>query len=139
MFILDTNKIIKKTIIVYILVSIIAIIFTKIYYSFSHGINSNYMSFMFLYPLIGGALTFIVIYPKIKINKVKYKTIRISFNLYNTGIAILTTEGLLRGIFQIAGTSSDYMIYYSIFGWSITIISLISISIQIFLNKKAHL
>ncbi len=94
---------------------------------------------MFLYPLIGGALTFIVIYPKIKINKVKYKTIRISFNLYNTGIAILTTEGLLRGIFQIAGTSSDYMIYYLIFGWSITIISLIGISIQIFLNKKAHL
>ena len=42
----------------------------------------------------------------------KYKIFRspgrISINIWNSGVAALTVSSLLRGIFEIAGTASDY-------------------------------
>lgn len=120
-----TNKQIKKIMISYILISILTIIFDRIYAMFSHGVSSSCMNFMFLYPLIGSALIY---FP---LKNLKFKNLRLSFNFYNTGLAILTIGSLLRGIFQIAGTSSDYTIYYSILGWSLTLISFFIIIIKL--------
>lgn len=134
LFTSDTSKVIKKIIFTYIVVSILTILFDRIYFSFSHGVKSIYMNFMFLYPLIGGAFIYFLLYFAVK--DISYKYLRLNFNLYNTGISILTAEWLLRGIFQIAGTSSNYMIYYTFFGWSFIIISLCFILIKIFTKKQ---
>lgn len=115
LFILDINKSIIKTIIVYFCVTIFTLIFDKVYSIFSHGVSSAYMDLMFLYPLIGGEFLYIMIL--IFFTNINYKEYRIPFNIYNSGIAILTVGSLLHGILEIAGTSSVYIKYYSFVGW----------------------
>lgn len=130
MSILDINRSIIKTIIVYSLVSIFTIIFDKIYSIFSHGVSSAYMDLMFLYPLIGGVFIYSIIL--IFFKKLEYKKYRHSFNIYNSGIAILTVGSLLYGILEIAGTSSIYLRYYSIVGWILVFTSIISLFVNMF-------
>ena len=134
MYILDINKSIIKTIITYLGVSIFAVVFDKIYSLYSHGVSSLYMDLMFLYPLIGGVLVYCVI--AILIKNINYNKYRISFNIYNSGSAILTVGSLLRGIFEIAGTSSIYVNYYTIFGVMCIIIGVLSILIIEFKEER---
>ncbi|MDY4253650.1 MULTISPECIES: hypothetical protein [unclassified Clostridium] len=139
MFILDINKSIIKTIIVYFGVTIFTLIFDKVYFIFSHGVSSAYMDLMFLYPLIGGAFTYIMIL--IFFTNINYKEYRIPFNIYNSGISVLTVGSLLHGILEIAGTSSIYIRYFSIIGWGLVAIGIISLFLikfnrRLFLDKK---
>lgn len=125
MYTLDTKKTLKKSIIVYIFITIFCIIFNYIYSIFGHGIKSIYMMYSFIIPLILGVVVFLILY---KINLYN----RISFNLYNAGIATLIIGSILKGIFSIAGTDINYYIYYFITGIILIIISII----YIFTNKK---
>lgn len=140
MSILDINRSIIKTIIVYFLISIFTILFDKVYSLFSHGVYSTYMNLMFLYPLIGGALIYSVI--SLFFVNINYKKYRNSFNIYNSGIATLTVGSLLHGVLEIAGTSSIYIKYYSIVGWVLVGIGIISLFVTkfnkglLFLDKK---
>ena len=119
---LDISKRIKKTIIIYILITIFTIIFDRVYAIFSHEVSSLNMNLMFLYPLIGGVVVYCFLERLCKNIK---KDIRFLFNIYNAGIATLTIGSLLKGIMDIAGTSSQYIIYYAIVGVLFIIISII--------------
>lgn len=85
------------------------------------------MRFMFLLPLIGGCLFYYMIYI------FHIKITRISFNLYNSGIAILVSGCLVRGIITISGRSSLYDWYYWIIGGLFIVISVV---LNIILIKK---
>lgn len=61
------------------------------------------------------------------VNKKKY---RFFYNIYNSGIAILTLGSLLRGVMEIAGTSSFYLIFYTLIGWLSVIISISALIIE---------
>ena len=122
MYILDINKRIKKTIIIYFFTTIFTIVFDRIYALFSHGVSSLSMNLMFLYPLLGGVVVYYILGYLLKNKK---NSMIISFNLYNSGIAILTVGSLLRGIMDIAGTSSQYIKYYFIIGVLVIITSVI--------------
>jgi prolipoprotein diacylglyceryltransferase len=62
---------------------------------------------MFLYPLIGGALFYFIIY--VFTNKIsKFKCYRLFFNIYNSGIATLTFGSFIKGILELAGADSIY-------------------------------
>ena len=113
LYILDINKRIKKTIIIYFLITIFLIIFDRVYSLFSHGVSSLSMNLMFLYPLLGGVVVYYILG---YLSKNKKNSMIISFNIYNSGIAILTVGSLLKGIMDIAGTSSEYIKYYLIIG-----------------------
>ncbi|WP_430839434.1 hypothetical protein [Clostridium nigeriense] len=67
-----------------------------------------------------------------------YMKYRISFNIYNSGIAALTVGSLLHGILEIAGTSSEYIMYYSILGWMAVGTGIISFFINTFRKKQIH-
>ena len=113
--ILDIKKInfsIKKIILSYIAITILAIVFDRIYALFSHDVSSIYMNFMFLYPLLCGAIYYLIL--GLSLSKFKYKKFRFAFNIYNSGISIITVGSLLHGILEIAGTSSPYISWYSI-------------------------
>lgn len=122
MYILDINKRIKKTIIIYFFTTIFTIVFDRIYSLFSHGVSSLSMNLMFLYPFVGGVVVYYILGYLFKSKK--YDMI-ILFNIYNSGIAILTVGSLLKGIMDIAGTSSLYIKYYLIIGILFIIISFI--------------
>lgn len=129
MSILDIKKIgkkysLKKTVIVYLAVSVFTFAVNKIYAIFGHGVSSDAMTWMFLYPLIGGALFYLLIgllLPEIN----RFAGYRIIYNIYNSGIAILTVGSLLKGIMEIAGTSSSYLKFYDMTGYGFIVFGLI--------------
>lgn len=50
---------------------------------------------------------------------------RLAYNLYNSGAAAVTVSGMLRGIFEIAGNSSDYQTYLMYAGIAMLLISIV--------------
>lgn len=118
------NRQISKTVIVYLALSAFCIIFDRFYAMFGHDIRSVSMSFMFLYPLVGGALLFTTLRLFIQ-QAAGYRYYRLFYNLYNSGIAALTVKSMLNGIFEIAGTSSPYMIVFTVCGRTMIITGLI--------------
>lgn len=92
---------------IYIGVSIFCVILWKIYGNFSHGVNSIYMTYLFAWPLIMGALVNLVF----MVIKKLPRPGSFSVNLYNSGVSALTVSSLLRGIFEIAGTSCYLQTY----------------------------
>ncbi len=89
---------------IYLFVSLFCLIFYLVYDIFSHGVHSPYMTFLFAWPLVLGLLPCVAFWLTERLKKPK----RIAKNLYNSGVAALTASSMLRGIFDIAGTSSDY-------------------------------
>lgn len=119
MFILDTEikshkKKIMKTALVYLALSLIAIIINYVYGLFGHGVHSASMTWMFLYPLLGGAVLYLLIFLLVP-DIARFVAYRMFYNIYNSGIATLSLGSFLKGIFDIAGTSSVYIaVFYAI-------------------------
>lgn len=78
-------------------------VFSTVYNQYGHGVHSFFMSFLFLWPLTGAAWYLLLpslfgLHPG-----------RFSVNVMNAGIAAAAAGSLLRGIFEIAGTSSPFV------------------------------
>jgi hypothetical protein len=102
----------------YFSVSILCLVITNVYALFGHGVRSESMDFMFLYPLIGGTgvfllMTLIAVYLPERLREVS----RVGYNLHNSGIASLTSAAMLTGIMEIAGTSSKWIGYIKLAGY----------------------
>lgn len=83
------------------------LVFYLVYNHFSHGVHSNYMTYLFMWPLVLG---------------VAQKLIRLalpalpapsenSSDFWNAGLAACIVSSALLGIFEIAGTSSVYPVW----------------------------
>lgn len=142
MFILDTNtknqgKHFIKTIVTYLILSVIAIVVNKVYAIFGHGVSSAAMTWMFLYPLLGGALFYLLICGFA--NKIiKFTGYRLFFNIYNSGIATLTFGSFLQGIMEIAGADSIYLVYYYVVGGLLIATGLILMLIMVINQKRVN-
>ena len=110
------NRKFIKTAIIFMVVSAFCIAVNKIYAIFGHGVHSASMSYMFLYPLVGGTLIYLLL-QLISPGSYKIKHFRVLYNLYNSGIATLAVGSMLKGIFEIAGTASGYTVLYFIIGY----------------------
>lgn len=97
---------------IYLIFSIICIIFGAVYEHYSHGIYSYYMIYAFIFPLCFGTFPFITlsIYGYISFPK------RISLNLYNSGIATLTVGSIMEGVLEIYGTENSLLRIFWIVG-----------------------
>jgi hypothetical protein len=111
----NNKKQLGKTIWAYLILSVAAVVIDKVYDAFGHGVDSAAMTWMFLYPLLGGALFYFIIKTLIP-HITKFADCRVFLNLYNSGIAALTLASLLKGILEIAGTNSPYLKYYYMTG-----------------------
>lgn len=120
----------KKQYKVYALISLLTFIVSKIYGVFGHGVTSPFMTWMFLWPLLGGALVYYII-EKSRPSLVKTSYFRVFSNLYNAGIATLTAGSFLQGIIEIAGASSDYIPYIYLMGGTFIIAGCGMLMIQI--------
>ena len=107
--ILDINKI-KKSMISYLVFSIILLIFGIVYELFSHGIISYFMILSFLYPLILGTLLNFLFYKRI----IKKLPTKLSSNLYFSTILSLSIGSITKGILDIYGTTNNLIIIFPI-------------------------
>ena len=97
----------KKTILWYPLISAFFFVGSRIYEHFSFGETSAFMHYLFLIPLIGGALL-------VALQLIVKGLSRITFNLWNSAVATATAGALYRGIVNLSGrsTTHDQPYYY---------------------------
>ena len=84
-------------------------LFALVYAQFSHGVYSPFMTFMFAIPLVGGALAALVCH----LAKAPQMP-RAARQAWALAIASLTLGSCLQGIFEIAGTSSPFIVAYPV-------------------------
>ena len=119
----------KKTVISYTLITIFFFAFSRIYEAFSFGETSVYMHYLFTVPLVGGIILAILL-------KVLPYFSRISLNLWNSAVAIITTGTLFRGIVNLSGRSTTLDAPYWYVGISFAILAILSIVIHPLLTNK---
>ena len=119
----------KKTVISYTLITIFFFAFSRIYEAFSFGETSVHMHYLFAVPLVGGITLVILL-------KALPQFSRISFNLWNSAVAIITTGTLFRGIVNLSGRSTTLDAPYWYVGISFAILAILSIIIHPLLTNK---
>lgn len=97
--------------------TIFCFVFFLVYNRFSHGVHSPFMTWLFLWPLLLG---FIPTTALAVISRLPGPS-EISAFYYNAGVAALTVSSCLRGIFEIAGTTSVYQVCLMFFGIGMTL------------------
>ena len=124
-----SKKRFKKTVISYTLITIFFFIFSRIYEAFSFGETSVHMHYLFAVPLVGGILLtmFLKVLPQFS---------RMSLNLWNSAVAILTTGTLFRGIVNLSGRSTTLDAPYWYVGIGFVVLALLSIVINPIRLKK---
>lgn len=113
----------KKTIISYTLITIFFFAFSRIYEAFSFGETSIHMHYLFAVPLVGGILLAIFL-------KVLPHFSRISLNLWNSAVAVITAGTLFRGIVNLSGRSTTLDTPYWYVGIGFAILAIITIFIN---------
>ena len=117
------KKRLKKTVISYTLITIFFFAFSRIYEAFSFGETSVHMHYLFAAPLVGGILLAIFL-------KVLPHFSRISLNLWNSAVAIITAGTLFRGIVNLSGRSTTLDKPYWYVGIGFAILAVVTIFIN---------
>ena len=117
LFTLDIKKTNLKTSFIYLGVSAFVLIFSLVYSLFSHEVYSDYLSYAFLYPLIGGALLYFGLHFTKHFAKWPY-------NFYNAGIATVTVGSILCGVNEVAGADTLYYLWFYLVGWFFIFLSI---------------
>ena len=114
-----SKKRFKKTAVSYILLTIFFFAFSRIYETFSFGETSVHMHYLFALPLAGGILLllFMKIIPNLS---------RLSLNLWNSAVAIITAGMLFRGIVNLSGRSTTLDMPYWYIGAAFAALALFS-------------
>ena len=119
----------KKTVISYTLITIFFFSFSRVYEAFSFGETSVHMHYLFAVPLVGGIILTILL-------KVLPHFSRISLNLWNSAVAVITAGTLFRGIVNLSGRSTTLDAPYWYVGISFAILAILSIIIHPLLTNK---
>ena len=113
----------KKTVISYTLITIFFFAFSRIYEAFSFGETSVHMHYLFAVPLVGGIILAILL-------KAFAYFSRLSLNLWNSAVAIITTGTLFRGIVNLSGCSTTLDQPYWYVGIGFAILAILSIFLR---------
>ena len=82
------------------------VLFGFVYEQFSHGINSYYMWFAWVWPLIFG----VGVYAILCFTPIKRVPGILAESCYNLGVALLTTRSIMIGVLEIYGKTNDRMV-----------------------------
>lgn len=111
----------RHTACVYLGVSVFCGLFSLIYEHFSHGVYSGYMVFLFLFPLLGGVLPFVLL-PLIHGARYPAPAARTA---WQSGVVTLTVGSGLHGIFDIYGTTAPLVTVYWAAGAALSVAGLL--------------
>lgn len=134
MYISDTENTFKKPIktsFIYLLISIFCALFGAIYEIFSHEVYSFYMLYAFVFPLVCGTLTFMLMY---QLPQIPYPN-KFSQNSYHSGIATLTVGSIIKGVLEIYGTTNYLTNWYFSIGIVFVFISIVAYCTRILVQK----
>ena len=123
------NKRLKKTLVSYSLLTIFFLAFSGIYESFSFGETSLHMHYLFVVPLIGGIILALLL-------KIIPNLGRLSLNLWNSAVAVLTAGMLFRGIVNLSGRSTTLDQPYWYVGIAFALLAIVSLFLQKKNSKK---
>ncbi len=124
-----------RTTYTYLLSSLFAWIFNFVYSLFSHGVTSDFMANMYLVLLIGAVFYFLLHQiPGVH----RRRLYRVFVNALNTSVAVLVVGMALRGIIEIAGSSSQYLDWYFDIAVAGFIISIILFFLMWIINHKTN-
>lgn len=118
----------KKGALIYLGITLFCFIFSTIYEYFSHGVYSEYMTLLFLFPFLGGVI------PNLILMFFRYPS-GTAVSLWNCGIATLGLGSCLRGIFDIYGTTQSLVTVYWYVGGALLAAGLLT---AIFAKKPAR-
>lgn len=113
----------SRTFISYLAMAAFLFIFSRIYESLSYGEVSVFMHYMFCATLVGGIVL-------LGLLQVKPNLSRMTYNLWNSGIATITAGCLLRGIINLSGRSTTLDQPYWYVGAGFLALSLITLFIS---------
>lgn len=98
-----------KQFIVYLGLSIFTWLFNVVYQLFAHGVKSAYHANLWL-VMLAGAIFYLLLN---QIPNIRHRRFyRLFTNVLNTSVAFLIVGMMLRGIIDIAGSSSAYIVWY---------------------------
>lgn len=95
----------------YLLISLLCLVFFLVYDQFSHGVTSVYMTWLYLIPL---GLGFFPVWARQAAGLPEPDGWTVI--LFQCGLATVLVSSLLRGILEIAGTSSSLQVILGFFG-----------------------
>ena len=113
----------SRTFISYLAMAAFLFIFSRIYESLSYGEVSVFMHYMFCATLVGGIVL-------LGLLQVKPNLSRMTYNLWNSGIATITAGCLFRGIINLSGRSTTLDQPYWYVGAGFLKLSLITLFIS---------
>ena len=125
----NKNKRLKKTLFGYSLLTVFFLVFSRIYESYSFGETSLHMHYLFVVPLVGGIILAFLL-------KIIPNLGRLSLNLWNSAVAVLTAGMLFRGIVNLSGRSTTLDQPYWYVGIAFAILAIASLSLQKRNSKK---
>ena len=119
----NKNKRLKKTLVGYSLLTIFFLAFSRIYESPSFGETSLHMHYLLVVPLVGGIILAILL-------KIIPNLARLSLNLWNSAVAVLTAGMLFRGIVNLSGRSTTLDQPYWYVGLVFALLAIVSLFLQ---------
>ena len=123
----NDKKCVYRSVVIYIGISLFCNAFNIVYAKFGHGVTSIYMTYMFLIPFLLGTVVNLGIGLNDRL-PVPFRTIR---HFYNSGIATLTVGSCVKGIINIAGSSTILIPVYVVAGLAMLMIAIIKYVVQV--------
>ena len=117
-----------KTALVYLMISTFCALFGAIYEVYSHEVYSFYMIYAFAFPLVGGALSFLLLHIA---GAAHYPGV-VSRHLFHCGIATLTVGSIIQGVVEIYGTTNSLTAWY----WRVGAVLIVAGSIAFLFQRK---
>lgn len=108
----EEKKHARRVSLIYLCITLFVGLFSAVYEYFSFGVYSNYMIFLYMFPLVAGVLPFAAAG---LVNGLPCPS-PASERVYNCGVATLTVGSCLAGVLEIYGTTSIYIQFYWITG-----------------------
>ena len=122
-----------KPLLIWLCITLFCGLFSFVYESFSHGVFSPFMVWLFLFPLIGGVLP-AAAFTVLRCAAVSQWIRRI----WRAGVATLTVGSCMTGIFEIYGSDAPLLTWYWYVGFFWILIAAIAYLFSCFQKKTVQ-
>lgn len=116
----------RREFILYLAISVLLLAFDRTYAIFSHGVSSLSMTLMFLPVLLGGLL-FVTLRWIMKERLWNHRLYRLFSYLYHSSIIVFVNGMLVRGIVEIAGSGSKFLLVFDIFFGILAVLTVLTL------------